>query len=143
MKALDARNAERNLRRALLVDVAASGVTALGLAALAGPVGRQLDVPAASVGVVAAGLVPWVVALVALARAEQDRLARFTPLVVAGNVGWVAATAVLLATGVIDRSGWWLPVPVALAVADLGLVQWLLWRALPARSTAPAPLAAT
>jgi hypothetical protein len=134
---------ERNLRRALGADAAVSLAAAVAGVALAGPIGRLLDVPSAAVVVVSAAFVLWVLALAELARADRAALLRFTPWVVAGNGAYVAATGLLLATGVVDPSGWWLLVPAAVVVADLGLAQGLLWRSLGGdRHPAPAGLAA-
>jgi hypothetical protein len=138
-----AMNTERNLRRVLAVNAASSGAAAVAGAALAGPIGRLLDVPTAAVLVVAAALVPWVVAVAELARAEDQALRRDTPGVVAGDAAWVLGTAVLLVGGIVDRSGWWLLIPMAAAVAELGATQWMLWRTLAQRTTATAGLVAS
>ena len=129
--------AERNLRRVLTADAASSVGAAIGGLVLAGPVARLLDVSTPAVVAVAAGLVPWAVALALLARSGRDALLQATPWIVAGNALWVVASAVLLAGGVVDRSGWWLVVPMAVAVGQLGLTQAVLCRSLtrPTRTT--------
>lgn len=128
--------AERDLRRVLTLDAATSAAAAVAAVALAGPIGRLLDVPTAAVVVVAAGFLPWAVALAELARSGRDTVERWTPWVVEGNAAYVVATAVVLATGVVDRSGWWLLVPAAVLVADLGAAQWWLHRSLAGRAPA-------
>lgn len=136
-------SAERRLRRVLALDAATSTVAAVAAAAASGPLGRLLDVPTPVVLVVAAAFVPWVVALAELSRASRAALLRFTPWVVTGNVAYVAATAVVLAAGAVDRSCWWLLVPVAAVVAELGVTQDVLRRSLAGgRSPAGSALAA-
>lgn len=133
---------EGHLRRVLVADAASSAAAALAGLALAAPVGRLLDVPTAAVVVVAAAFVPWAVALASLSRRPRAALLRGTPVVAAGNAAYVAASAAVLAAGVDDRSGWWLVVPMAVAVADLGGAQWWLWRTLARGAARPAAVAA-
>ena len=134
--------AERNLRRTLTVNAVASGLVAVGGVAFAGPVGRLLDVSTAAVWIVAAALVPWSIGVLELARSERAMLLRATPWISVGDALWVAASAVLLAGGIIDRSGWWLVVPMAVAVGELGATQALLWRSLTRQPAVPAPAVA-
>lgn len=119
---------ERPLRLALSVDAAASAVAAGVTFVLRDEVADRAGLSVGLVIGVAAVVAVWAVDIGLLSRASRAHLLRWTPLVAALNGLWVAATAVALVTGAVERDSWWFLAPVALLVGDFALAQWWTWR---------------
>jgi hypothetical protein len=115
------------LRRALLLDAAASGLTALlmivGAGALASPLGLSSGLIRGA-GLV---LVPYVlfVAIVATRAAVSRRAVR---AVIAANAAWTAASVLLLGYVSPTMLGIAFVIGQALAVAALGVLQYVALR---------------
>lgn len=117
-------NAEM-LRKVLCFDVVGSAVsvavTIVGASLLAGWLDVSIWVPIA-VGVI---LIPWVLFL---ARAVRRTPVRPTEVwvVIAGNLGWGLAAAVLIIgfPDALSVAGRWIVGVFSLAVVDLGIVEW-------------------
>lgn len=128
---------ERRLRHVLALDAAGSAGTAVAAAVALDPLADLLDVDPAAIGVAIAVIAAWVVAVGSLARSDRSTLLRWAPVVAAGNGVWVLATLAVHAAGLVDGDGWWVSIPLAVLVGDLGLAQAWLWRSL----TRPSPVA--
>lgn len=134
-------SAERRLRLVLTADAAGSAATAVAATVALDPLADLLEVEPLALGVAIAAIAAWVVAVGSLARADRPTLLRWAPVVIAGNGLWALATIGLHAAGLVDGDGWWVTVPLALLIGDLGLAQAWFWRSTTGRrtpSTAPA-----
>jgi len=114
------------LRRALLLDAAASGATALLAIAAAGLLEGLLGLPAALLRGAGLVLVPYV-AFVTYAgtREAVSRPAVWT--IIAANVLWAVASALLLVSGLVAPTalGYAFVIGQALVVALLGELQYV------------------
>ncbi|WP_372426238.1 hypothetical protein [Salinarimonas chemoclinalis] len=91
---------DRRLRRALLVDVAASGALGIALTIAAGALADPLGLPEILLRIVGVVCLGW--AGVLRLAATRPRLPRFAAWgIVEGNALWVAASLVLLASGLV------------------------------------------
>lgn len=122
---------EQNLRKVLWVDVFGSGVSVV--LALIGPglIAEWLDVSGwipFAVGVV---LIPWVALLARAVRRERLRAGEVA-YIVAGNIGWAIAAAILVFgfPDALSTTGKWIVGLFSLGVLDLGVAEWLGLRAL-------------
>lgn len=83
------------LRRALIVDAAVSGATAVAMLAAPRPLERLLHLPASLFSVAGVVLVPFVAWLAYLV--TRDRIApRAVQMVIALNIAWVIGSVALL-----------------------------------------------
>ncbi len=80
--------------------------------------------------VVGAGLLPFAALLVWTAAGDVERLRSETPMIVAGDVGWVIASVITLALGWFSGAGVALVIAMALVVDAFALLQWRDWRRL-------------
>lgn len=125
---------EQNLRKVLWVDVFGSGVSVVFTLIGAALIAKWLDVSVwipVAVGVV---LIPWVALLTRTVRREQLRAGEVA-LVVAGNIGWAIAAAILVFgfPDALSTTGKWIVGLFSLGVLDLGVLEWLGLRALHGR----------
>jgi hypothetical protein len=114
------------LRRALMLDAAASGTTGLLMIAGAGLVEGLLGLPAALLRGAGLALVPYVAFVVyAAGRDAISRPAVWT--IIAANILWAAASALLLASGWIAPTalGYAFVIAQAAVVALLGEIQYV------------------
>lgn len=86
---------DRFIRRALLLDAAATGATALLALAAAGPLGEWFSLPETLLRIVGAGLLPFV-GFVAWAGTRAAVPAGAVRTIVAVNIAWVVASLGLL-----------------------------------------------
>ncbi len=80
--------------------------------------------------VVGAGLLPFAALLVWTAAGDVDRLRSETPMIVAGDLGWVIASVIALTLGWFSGAGVALVIAMALVVDAFALLQWRDWRRL-------------
>ena len=114
------------LRRALLLDAAASGATALLAIAAAGLLEGLLGLPAALLRGAGLVLVPYVAFVIyAGTREAVSRPAVWT--IIAANVLWAVASALLLVSGLVAPTalGYAFVIGQALVVALLGELQYV------------------
>jgi hypothetical protein len=108
----------------LVIDAAVCGAASLLLIAAAGPLGDLLDLPFGLIRIAGAILIPWTALLIAIGtrptigRAPMDA-------VIAGNLLWVAASAMLLTGDRVDPNplGFAFVILQAVVVAVFALVQ--------------------
>ncbi len=119
-------NRIRLLRRVLRANALTSFLTG-AIALAAGPwVSRGLGIDHVAVTrLIGAGLIVFAVDVALLSRAHPDRLLRDTLLVSAADLTWVAATVVVLFTGILSTAGVLVAVVAGIAVADFAAAQ--LW----------------
>ena len=114
------------LRRVLRLNAGFSAVTgAVGLAA-GGWAGRELGIGdewTARVRLVGAGLIGFAAVLLVVAAAPLHRMAPAALAVVAGDLGWVVATVVLVAAGAFSPSGAIIASVLGVIVLDFAIVQ--------------------
>jgi hypothetical protein len=116
--------AESRLRTVLRLNGAFSLVTGLVGLAAAGPVADLLGVDASwPIRLVGGGLVPFAAAVAWIAGAPRSALHRWAGAVSAADLGWVAATVVVLAGGWLSTAGAVILGVIGLVVLDLGLGQ--------------------
>jgi hypothetical protein len=122
------------LRRALLLDAAASGLTAALMLVAGGVLEGLLDLPAALLRGAGLVLVPYVT-FVAFVATRASIAESAVWVVVATNTLWTIASFALLASGWVapNRLGVAFVIAQALAVAGLGALQYAALR-LPPRS---------
>jgi hypothetical protein len=114
------------LRRALALDAAASGATALLMIAAASPLGGLLGLPADLLRGAGLVLVPYVALVIYTAtRATVSRPAVWS--IVVANVLWAAASALLLVSGWVAPNGlgYAFVIGQAAVVALLGELQYM------------------
>jgi hypothetical protein len=114
------------LRRALALDAAASGATALLMIAAASPLGGLLGLPADLLRGAGLVLVPYVALVIYTAtRATVSRPAVWS--IVVANVLWAAASALLLISGWVAPNGlgYAFVIGQAAVVALLGELQYM------------------
>jgi hypothetical protein len=122
---------EQVLRKVLWVDTIGSGlstaITIVGAGVLADLLGVSAWIPF-GVGLV---LIPWVLHLLRTVRHEPLRPAD-VGVIVAGNVGWAVAAAVLILgfPTALTTPGNWLVGVFSLGVLALGVMQWIGLRGL-------------
>lgn len=122
---------EQVLRKVLWADTVGSGlstvITIVGAGVLADLLGVSAWVPF-GVGLV---LIPWVLHLLRTVRQEPLRSAD-VGIIVAGNVGWAVAAAVLILgfPTALTTTGNWLVGVFSLGVLALGVLQWIGLRGL-------------
>ncbi len=83
------------------------------------------------VRLVGIGLVLFGLDVALLSRSSVARLRRFTPWIVAADVAWVAASALVLLLGWFAGGGVVAVIAVAIAVDGFATLQFLTWRRLP------------
>lgn len=110
------------LRRVLLADAIVSGAAGLLMIAGAGVLAPLLDLPRMLLVIAGAALVPWVVALVTLVRMPAIPRAAVRA-VVAVNVAWVAASAIVLFVLTPNLLGYGFVITQAVAVAVFAELQ--------------------
>jgi hypothetical protein len=117
---------EATLRKVLWADVVGSGTSVVfsiaGAGLIADWIGAAAWIPLA-VGVL---LIPWVWFLYRTVRRNPLRPTEVA-IVVAGNVGWAVAAAVLILgfPDALSTGGKWIVGIFSLAVLDFGLAQWV------------------
>lgn len=125
---------EQNLRKVLWVDVFGSGAAVVSTVVAAGLIGGWLEVSAWIPFAVGILLIPWVMILLHTVRREALRAGE-VGVIVAGNIGWALAAAVLIVgfPDAMSTTGKWIVGIFSLAVLDLGVAEWLglrtMWRA--------------
>ncbi|MGH7713498.1 MAG: hypothetical protein ACREOG_19580 [Gemmatimonadaceae bacterium] len=95
-----ATNLPNALRRALLLDAAASGGMGLLLLVVAGPLTALLGLPVSLMQYVGVFLVPFAALLIWVARRRHPAHG-LTMAIVIGNVLWVVASVALLLSGLV------------------------------------------
>ena len=117
---------EQTLRKILWADAYASGASVLFTIAGAALLGDWLDISAWIPGAVCLVLIPWVGFLVMTVRRPELRPAEVAT-VVAGNIGWAAAAAVIIVgfPDSLSTGGKWIVGIFSLGVLDFGVAQWL------------------
>jgi hypothetical protein len=118
----------RLLKTALLVDAAGSGAIAALHLLVPGPLRDALGLPSALLTGTGLFLAVYALALVALARAGALWSA-LVWVVIAGNLGWAAASVLLVVTGALPVTTLGAVYIEAQAAAVL-LFAWLEWRGL-------------
>ena len=96
-------NSPNALRRALLLDAAASGAMGVLFLLAAASLAGLLGLPVALVRYVGAFLIPFAAALLWIAT-RSNVPAAVIRIIVVGNVLWVAASVFLLVSGVVNPS---------------------------------------
>ena len=98
------------------------------IAAIAGPwVSETLGIDHVLITrAVGVGLIAFAAFVVWTSLQDDDRLLAETRLISLGDASWVAATAIVLLTGLLTTWGVVVAVAVGLAVADFGAAQWWL-----------------
>jgi hypothetical protein len=121
------------LRRALILDAAASGATALIVIAAAGPLAGLLGLPQGLLRGAGLVLLPYVAFVIYWAMREDVSRPAVWAIVVA-NVLWAAASALLLVSGWVAPTalGYAFVIGQAAAVALLGELQYVGLRRQPA-----------
>lgn len=127
------------LQRSLLVDALASGAFGLALVAGAGLAAAPLGLPEALLRGAGAVLLPFAALVLWLARLPVPPPPAVQALI-AGNLAWVAASLLLLASGWVRPTplGQLLVVAQALLVAGFAVAQAMGLRSRPARAAQPA-----
>lgn len=122
---------EQSLRKVLWVDIIASSASIAFTIVGAGLIAGWLDVSAWAPLTVGVILIPWVGLLLRTVRRDQLRSADVAAIV-AGNLLWVGATAVLILgfPDALSTAGKWIVGIFALAVLDLSFAEWLGLRGL-------------
>jgi hypothetical protein len=117
------------LRRALVVDAAASGLTAALLVAGAGPLAPMLGLPTALLQGAGLVLIPYV-AFVAIIAARANISIPAVWAVIACNAAWTVASFALLIDGFVTPTvlGTIFVIGQAVAVAALGALQFVALR---------------
>lgn len=110
------------LRRALAVDGLISGAMGLLMVAGAPLLGDAFELPAALVRYVGLVLVPFAVAVWYLSR-RRVMSASGVRAVIAANIAWVGASALVLLTGWIDPNGVGVAFVIVQAVVVAGLAE--------------------
>ena len=121
------------LRRALMLDAAASGATGLLMLAGAGMLESLLALPAPLLRGAGLTLVPYV-AFVMIVATRASISASAVGVVIACNVAWTVASFAILAGGLVapNMLGTLFVAGQALAVAALGVLQYVALRRSPA-----------
>jgi hypothetical protein len=117
---------EEILRKVLWADAIGSGAALVFTIVGAGLLGRWLDISAwipLTVGLV---LIPWVYLLVRTVRRDQLRAGEVA-LIVAGNLGWVIAAAILIIgfPNALSTTGNWVVGIFSAVVLELGVAEWM------------------
>jgi hypothetical protein len=114
------------LRRALLLDAAASGATALLVIAAAAPLEGLLGLPAALLRWAGLVLLPYV-AFVVYAGTREAISRQAVLAIIGANALWAIASALLLASGLVAPTalGYAFVIGQALVVALLGELQYM------------------
>ncbi len=94
-------NSPNALRRALLLDAAASGTMGALFLLAAGPLAGLLGLPVALVRYVGAFLIPFAATLLWIAT-RQAAATALVRVIAVGNLVWVAASVLLLVSGVVN-----------------------------------------
>lgn len=110
-------NSPNELRRALLLDAAASGAMGVLFLLAAGSLAALLGLPVTLVRYVGAFLIPFAAGLLWIAT-RSDVPAAVIRVIVFGNVLWVAASVFLLVSGVVSPT----PLGVAVVLAQAAAV---------------------
>lgn len=112
------------LTRALLANAGFSAVTGVILAGGAIPMSGWLGIPIWLTGAVGVGLLPFSLAVLAVARRPQRSTVR---LVIAADLAWVAAAAIVILgfPQSMSTPGLWALGLVTVAVADFAVFQTL------------------
>ena len=120
------------LRRALMLDAAASGATGLLMLAGAGMLESLLALPAPLLRGAGLTLVPYV-AFVVIVATRASISASAVGVVIACNVAWTVASFAILAGGLVapNMLGTLFVAGQALAVAALGVLQYVALRRSP------------
>ena len=122
---------ESRLRFVLATNATTSGLGGVAAVALGGPVDSLLGTGAVGVvRLVGAGLVLFAAFLAFVARSPRSRLVREVPMISAGDLAWVAGTAVTIALGWYSRTGTAVMGAVAAMVGAFGVTQAVLVRRL-------------
>ncbi len=124
-----------NLRSTVLVDGIVSGAMGLLLLIGAGILDSMLDLPTALLRTVGVVLIPWMILLAAIAmrRVISRSIVR---IVIAVNLGWVAASILLLFTGWVEPNALGV---VFIIVQAMAVVVFALAQIAKQAEAAPAP----
>lgn len=118
-----ARSTVRRLQLVLRANATTSGIGGLVGLVGAGFFSDWMGVDhVALTAVVSAGLIGFA-AFVAFASATPERAVRLTPMISAGDLSWVAATAVVVRSESLSTGGAVLAVAIGVMVLDFGVLQ--------------------
>lgn len=112
----------------LWANAACSGLSALTLIALAGPLSAWFDVPRAALTAIGLGLASFAVFVAVVARFERRPWAVVMVIVLADFAWVVAAAAVILIPDVMSNAGRISLGLVSVVVLELGLLEWMEYR---------------
>lgn len=113
----------------LRLNATSSAVSGLALAAVPGAFADVLDVGRPGwVPIVGLALLPFAAGVGWLSSRGVHRLRSFTPAIVAGDAGWVVASAITVTLGWYSGVGIALVVAMAAVVGAFGLLQWTAWK---------------
>lgn len=131
---------DRLLRTTLTANALVSGAAAVAMIAMAGVLDEPLGIAAPVLVAVGAGLLPWAVMLWR-ARSRDVLLPRDAVTAIAGDVAWVLASLVVVATspGGLTAAGQWVVGVMALGVADFAVLQAVGLRRMRSRQVRPGP----
>jgi len=117
---------EETLRKVLWADAIGSGATIVFTIVGAGLLGRWLDISVWMPLTVGLVLIPWVYLLVRTVRRDQLRAGEVA-LIVAGNLGWVIAAAILIIgfPNAMSTTGNWVVGVFSAVVLELGVAEWM------------------
>jgi len=129
ISAHDHATSEVRLRRVLLLNGLNSLVFGVVLAAAPEAVDRILDTGHPGwVRLVGLGLLPFAGAWAWLSKQPLGTLRKYTPVTVAGDMGWVVASVVTVLLGWYSTSGLIVVLAVAALVDLFAVLQWTAWR---------------
>lgn len=116
------------LRLVLTANAATSAIGGAVAAVATDPVARLLGVDSgigrSATRLVGLGLIVFAAVVAYTVRAASpSALRRNTVLITGGDVSWVLATVVILATGTLSSAGTWIAVAMGIAVADFAILQ--------------------
>ena len=116
---------DNTLRLVLRLNAANSAICGAALIVFGGPLADVLGVDRPGwVRLVGAGLLPFAAALVWVAAGDAERLRRFVPGIVVGDIGWVLASVVTLVAGWYSGVGIALVIAMAVLVDGFAMLQW-------------------
>lgn len=128
---------DKLLRRSLKSNAVFCGISGASMALAAGPLGAFLGISAMPLLVVGIALALYAPLL--FWRASQEPISALEAwLAIAGDLGWVAGSAALIAMGAFTHGGTWLVAGVADIVLTFAVLQYLGLRRVRAAETARA-----